>query len=170
MNPVGKILTGLIALFSIVFMTLVLAVYATHTNWRDKALAMEKERDQQKKENGDLKTKNDEIKKTYDEEKTAWSSAIAAEKTLKETLQQEYADQKKKLEKVDADIVAGLTKLDISQRNQTDLFAEVHGGIDKDGKERKGLLNQLADGGRPAKTCSRGSSPRRTRSSNSRTC
>jgi hypothetical protein len=35
MNLIGKILTFLIFIMSIIFMTLVLAVYATHKNWRD---------------------------------------------------------------------------------------------------------------------------------------
>jgi hypothetical protein len=38
MNLIGKILTFLIFILSIIFMTLVLAVYATHKNWRDAVL------------------------------------------------------------------------------------------------------------------------------------
>jgi hypothetical protein len=35
MNLIGKIITVLIFILSIIFMTMVLAVYATHRNWRD---------------------------------------------------------------------------------------------------------------------------------------
>jgi hypothetical protein len=38
MNLIGKILTFLIFLLSVIFMTLVLMVYATHTNWREEVL------------------------------------------------------------------------------------------------------------------------------------
>ncbi len=35
MNLIGKILTVVIFILSIIFMTMVLAVYATHKNWRE---------------------------------------------------------------------------------------------------------------------------------------
>ncbi|HEY4760496.1 MAG TPA: hypothetical protein VIH42_07945, partial [Thermoguttaceae bacterium] len=35
MNLIGKILTFVILVLSIIFMTMVLVVYATHKNWRD---------------------------------------------------------------------------------------------------------------------------------------
>jgi len=62
MNLVGKILTALIALFSVVFMTFALAVYATHTNWRDKVMnpenglqaQLKKEQDAKKELQGQL--------------------------------------------------------------------------------------------------------------------
>jgi chromosome segregation ATPase len=143
MNLVGKILTGLIALFSIVFMTLVLAVYATHTNWRDVARNRETERDQVRKEKDDAQTKLTELQKAYDLEKTAWANVASAERDWRKTLQQKNDDQKKILDKVDTERAAALTTLDITQNNETDLFAQVHGGKSKDGKEHKGLLNEV---------------------------
>jgi hypothetical protein len=145
MNLVGKILTGLIALFSVVFMTLVLAVYATHTNWREKTLAVEKERDQQRTENATLKTKNDELEKTLVEEKKTSANSIAALRETSKSLQQQSDQQKKALEKVDAERAAALSTLDITQKNQTDFYAQVHGGKDKDGKDHKGLLNDVTE-------------------------
>jgi myosin heavy subunit len=43
MNLVGKILTVLIFVMSLVFMTLVVMVYATHRNWRDVVMRPEKD-------------------------------------------------------------------------------------------------------------------------------
>jgi hypothetical protein len=145
MNLVGKILTGLIALFSIVFMTLVLGVYATHTNWRIVAQEGEKKRGELQKEKEKVQNELLELQKTFDEEKKAWSNATAAEKQWRQTLQQENDTQKKALEKVDAERATALTTLDITEKNQADLVAQVHGGKDKDGKDHKGLLSELAE-------------------------
>jgi len=40
MNLLGKIFVVLIVVMSIVFMTLALAVYATHKNWKEEADAL----------------------------------------------------------------------------------------------------------------------------------
>ena len=145
MNLVGKILTGLIALFSIVFMTLVLAVYATHTNWRTAYQELEKKRDQLQKEKTELESRHSELPKTYDEDKKAWSNATTAQQEWRKTLDQQNQAQKRDLEKVDGERASALTTLDSTQKNATDLYAQVHGGKDKDGKDHKGLLARLEE-------------------------
>jgi hypothetical protein len=145
MNLVGKILTGLIALFSIVFMSLVLMVYATHKNWRAQAEAVEKQRDQLQKDNTDLKTNLDKQKKQFDEDKAAADNARLAEQEWRKTLEQRNAEQQQTLDKADKQLTTALTTLDTTQKNATDLIAQVHGGKDKDGKDHKGLRTELKE-------------------------
>jgi hypothetical protein len=145
MNLVGKILTGLIALFSIVFMSLVLMVYATHKNWRAQAEAVEKQRDQLKTENDALKNKQDELNKQHAEDKAAADNARLAEQEWRKTLEQRNAEQQQTLDKADKQLTTALTTLDTTQKNATDLIAQVHGGKDKDGKDHMGLRAELKE-------------------------
>jgi hypothetical protein len=143
MNLVGKILTGLIALFSIVFMTLVLMVYATHKNWRAEAEKVEKARDQLQKENADLKTEMDQKKKQFDQDLAAADNARLAEKQWRATLEQRNAQQQQTLDKTDKELTTALVTLDTTQKNATDLIAQVHGGKDAQGKDHPGLREEL---------------------------
>ena len=145
MNLVGKILTGLIALFSIVFMTLVLMVYATHKNWRAHAEAVEKQRDQQQKDNTDLKTKLDQLKKQSDEDKAAADNAVLALRQWNKSLEQRDADQAKEVANQRTELDKRYATVDIALKNNSDLIAQVYGGKDKDGKDHKGLRAELAE-------------------------
>ncbi|MCR4415684.1 MAG: hypothetical protein NUV77_25000 [Thermoguttaceae bacterium] len=65
MNLVGKILTGIIALFSIVFMTLVMAVYATHQNWKKVAKEVETKLNEETTKNKALQDQLEKLKNDY---------------------------------------------------------------------------------------------------------
>jgi len=145
MNLVGKILTGLIALFSIVFMSLVLMVYATHKNWRVQAEAVEKQRDQLQSEIKALINKQGELEKQHKEDNTAADNARLAEQEWRKTLEQRNGAQEKDLTTARTDLNTALTTLDTTQKNATDLIAQVHGGKDKDGKDHKGLRTELKE-------------------------
>ena len=56
MNLVGKILTGIICFFCVILMAFVLAVYAAHTNWKNKATALQEDLQKAKTEVAELKT------------------------------------------------------------------------------------------------------------------
>ena len=104
MNLVGKILTALIALFSLVFMSLAVAVNATHVNWRDRVMnandglqaQLKKETDSKK----ELQSQLDRLVRERDEERTAARNTAAALKTEVENLRRADADQKKALAEV----------------------------------------------------------------------
>lgn len=88
MNLVGKILTVLICVMSLVFMTLAVMVYAAHRNWRDEVMRPEKEaingktlgyKFQLEKTKLELKDSQDQLEK--------WKIAIEEErKDKRETL------------------------------------------------------------------------------------
>jgi len=139
MNLVGKILTGLIALFSIVFMTLVLAVYATHQNWRTIAQDLKKKQDKLEEEKTGLEERQRQLQKKYDYGQAEWAAAKAAEQEWRKTLQAQNDTQQKDLSKLKDELTTKLNTLDTTQRNMTDVYAQLFGGKDKDGKEHKGL-------------------------------
>jgi septal ring factor EnvC (AmiA/AmiB activator) len=101
MNLVGKILTALIALFSVVFMSFALAVYATHVNWRDRVMnpsdglqaQLKKEQDGKK----DLQGQLERFVAERDAERKISRDVAAALKTEKENLLRDNADMKKSL-------------------------------------------------------------------------
>lgn len=104
MNLVGKILTALIALLSVVFMSFALAVYATHVNWRDRVMnpddgyqaKLKKEQDAKKELQGQM----DRLVAELDAEKKAGNDVKRSLTTEKEVLQRENVDMKKSLTEV----------------------------------------------------------------------
>ena len=106
MNLIGKILTFVIFILSIVFMALVLAVYATHKNWRDavettqeqitanRPLGLKYQYENEKKSNQELK---DQLEK-LNEEKTRELEAKVQALTKLENENSLLKDQIKKIE------------------------------------------------------------------------
>ncbi|MEN6452257.1 MAG: hypothetical protein ABFC96_17335 [Thermoguttaceae bacterium] len=85
MNLVGKIFTVLIFVLCLVFMTLSMAVYATHRNWRDeftrprgagKEPGLQIQLTEAKAENETLKKERDDAKKQLDLEKSEKAQAL----------------------------------------------------------------------------------------------
>ena len=106
MNLIGKILTVVIFILSIIFMTMVLAVYATHRNWRDavetmreqvtanRPLGLKYKYEDEKKTNQELKDQLDKL----NEEKTRELEAKTQALTKLENENSLMKDQIKKLE------------------------------------------------------------------------
>jgi chromosome segregation ATPase len=88
MNLVGKILTVVIFILSVVFMTMVLVVYATHKNWRDavitppdqatvaKPLGLKSVLEEETKKNEALKTELDQLTQEKNKEFEAKVQAL----------------------------------------------------------------------------------------------
>ena len=88
MNLIGKILTVIICVLSIIFMTMVLGVYATHKNWRDevmthaeqaaanKPLGLKYQLADEKKLVQELKDKLEELTKEKDKELSEKTQAL----------------------------------------------------------------------------------------------
>lgn len=104
MNLVGKILTALITLLSVVFMSFALAVYATHVNWRDRVMnpddgyqaKLKKEQDAKK----DLQGQMDRFVAERDAERKSLSDTAAALNTKAKDLERENVEMKKSLTEV----------------------------------------------------------------------
>ncbi len=104
MNFVGKILTVLICVMSLVFMTIAMMVYATHTNWRDVVMRPEPKAGQPKGLWHQLEEKDAELKNLHRQFKNA-KDELERERITKqdqlsklETAINEYRNQQTRLE------------------------------------------------------------------------
>ena len=129
MNLVGKILTGLIAFFSVLFMALAMAVYAMHVNWKEKVdhpqtgLKVQLQKETQAK--NDFKNQLDKIQQDFDNEKKRLGGQLAAlgneNKLLKDNLTKLNGDMALL---TDRQRVA-LGAVQASQQNQNELSGQV---------------------------------------------
>ncbi len=81
MTLLGKILTVLILITSVLFLGFAMMVYATHTNWRKKAEATQKQLQTQQAENQQLKQMQADLKTQLALEEVARQHALAALQT-----------------------------------------------------------------------------------------
>ncbi|MCE5266971.1 MAG: hypothetical protein LLG00_03710 [Planctomycetaceae bacterium] len=137
MNLVGKIFVVLIFVFSLVFMSLAMAVYATHKNWREdvtrapdkvgggKELGLKYQLDNAKKENQRLKDEREAVIKQLESERIAKAQALAKlrtaydvkEKDLRQ-LESGYAREKK-------DTREAVAATNATQKNASDYYQEL---------------------------------------------
>ncbi len=90
MNGIGKGLVVLVFVFSLVFMSLVVAVYATQKNWRELAQKQSAALQQMRTENSDLQAKQSKLVDDINREQQNRQQAVAKLETEKDTLQREY--------------------------------------------------------------------------------
>ncbi len=110
MNLVGKILTVLIMVFSVLFMAFALAVYAAHLNWRNKVMdpqnGLQAQLNKEKQSVQNLNGEVDTLKLDLDREKKDLSARVKSLEDEKGRLQNERV----KLEKDLAVLVEDLRK------------------------------------------------------------
>jgi hypothetical protein len=139
MNLIGKILTFVIFLLSVIFMTMVLLVYATHTNWRDEVLRARDQatgtrpvglkfrlEDEQTK-NREMTDKLAQLKLDTDKERDAKVQALAKlenENTLMKDQVKELQESMVKLDDAQRKAVAAL---DATQKESAKFRGEVEG-------------------------------------------
>ncbi len=125
MNLVGKILTGIICFFCVILMAFVLAVYAAHTNWKNKATALQEDLQKVKTEVAELKTSKDKLTTDFSAERKALSESIASlnsELKVAEDDRKTLKVQKDDLEKKRTENEAAML---LTQKNCEALHAEV---------------------------------------------
>lgn len=161
MNLVGKIFIVLIFIMSLVFMSFVVAVYATHTHWRDvvmnqqatadKPLGLKPQLDQQKARNQELSDQLDKLKQEVATEKAAKRQQLAKLETENDELKKQRDQQEKELAKLvqaERDAVAAM---DATQKTAEALRKEVEGlrdevrNIQKDRDEQFKRVVDLTD-------------------------
>lgn len=94
MNLVGKIFVGIIALMSVVCLTVSVVSYASHHNWKEQNATLAKQLDDAKKEQQTLNAQKAELAKKIEEEKTSYVNMIAALQTKTTALQNENQELK----------------------------------------------------------------------------
>ena len=135
MNVAGKIITVLIFVMSIAFLSLSLAVYATHTNWRDVVLdpnnglqvQLKKQRDEQTV----LENQLVKLKQEYNDERKIFRDALAGLKVESKSLQAEKEEQRKQLEDTIERERKAMTELQKTNDNIQVLQKEIQGVQDE---------------------------------------
>lgn len=78
MNLVGKIFVGIIALMSVVCLTVSAVSYASHHNWKDKTADLKKQLDDAKQQQQTLTSQKTELESKVSSEAQIYTAAIAA--------------------------------------------------------------------------------------------
>jgi len=129
MNLIGKILTGLIAFFSILFMAMALAVYATHQNWKNEVMDQQKglkvRLDKEKKEKTVLADRLKKLEEDFDAEKKAQQTRLAALDTAKTSIEQERNKLQTEVENFFQKQREAITLSQATQQNMNEVAAEV---------------------------------------------
>lgn len=137
MNFVGKIFVVLILIMSIVFASLSIMVYATHTNWRDEimrtsaevrgnqAVGYKERLTKAREENAKLTNERSEMELQLNAEKTAKIQALAKAEAEINSLKTENTAMTQQLAAKEADLAANTNALHVAQNNLSNLTTEV---------------------------------------------
>lgn len=135
MTVAGKIITVFIFVMSIAFLSLSLAVYATHNNWRDEVMDPNKGLQVQLKklreEKATLENQLVKLKQEYNEERKIFRDALASLKVESKTLQTEKEEQRKQLEDTIERERKAMTELQKTNDNVQVLQKEIQGVQDE---------------------------------------
>jgi chromosome segregation ATPase len=146
MNLAGKILTVSIFIFSVIFMTLVLAIYVTHTNWRDEIERTPEQAapaqgpglkyvwDEEKKHNQELKDRLEQLTQDRDRERSAKVQALTKLENENSFLKDRLAELQKSIDKYEA-----------SERELTAAIAETQENSAESREKMESLQNRAAD-------------------------
>jgi peptidoglycan hydrolase CwlO-like protein len=139
MNLIGKILTVVIFILSIIFMTMVLAIYATHTNWRDavmnpldkatatKPLGLKYALEDETKLNQELKDKLDKLKQEKDKELDAKVQALTKLENENSLMKDQIKQLQESIVKYDDSERKAVAALQATQKESAIFRGEVEG-------------------------------------------
>jgi len=139
MNLIGKILTVVIFILSIIFMTMVLAVYATHKNWRDavettpeqvtaaRPLGLKYALKDETKANQELKDQLDKLKQEKDKELDAKVQALAKLENENSQMKIQIKEIQQSIEKYDDSQRKAVAALQATQKESAIFRGEVEG-------------------------------------------
>lgn len=113
MTFLGKILSVLILVMSVLFLGFSVAVFATHTNWRDKAKELQAAADEAKRANSLLQDELQRQKDALAREEAARRFAIANIRTRADASAMDLAAKEKELQ----DLIAAHAALEVTNRS-----------------------------------------------------
>jgi len=137
MNLVGKIFVVLIFVMSILFMGFVMAVYATHRNWRDvvmnpedqvtpeKPLGLTFQLDAVTRANEELRATLEKLDAELEAEKADRRQALAKLQTEKDTLERERDQREQQLAQLQEEKRRAVAAMEAAHQTLADLRAEV---------------------------------------------
>ena len=127
MNLVGKIFVVLILIMSLMFMSFAVVIYATHTNWRERATALDKELKESQKKVLDLTNERNARVGELEEEisrRVAQLGQLQTKINELDTTNREFKDELTKLNENKEQAIAAVK---LSHESQANLRAEVEG-------------------------------------------
>ena len=104
MNLVGKIFVGVIALMSIVCLTLSVVSYASHHNWKEKSVELSKQLDDAKKQQQLLLSQKSDLESRISSEKQSYLASVEALTTKVNNLEQNNQLLLQKNDELQADL------------------------------------------------------------------
>ncbi len=104
MNLVGKIFVGIIALMSIVCLTLSVVSYASHHNWKEKSQELSKQLDDAKKQQQLLLSQKSDLESRVSSEKQSYLASVEALTTKVNNLEQSNQTLLQKNDELQADL------------------------------------------------------------------
>ena len=135
MNLIGKIFTVLILVMALVFMSIAMAVYATHRNWRDvvmndqasadKPMGLTFQLDDQKTKNSELKDQLDRAKEALSSERADKRQTLAKLETENDELKRERDQQEQDLARLTQDVREANAAMDAVHKTLAGLRQDV---------------------------------------------
>jgi hypothetical protein len=155
MNLVGKILTVLILVMSLVFMTMAVVVYQTHTNWRDyvlnqqaapgKPLGLKLQLQQANDEKASIQALMEKLQNELNTEKKAKTEQVAELATKVKELTDERDNREKQIQDLTKSTAEAVAAMKTTQDTLTALGTEVktlRDNIQKAQQERSEIFNK----------------------------
>lgn len=137
MNLIGKIFTVLILVMALVFMSVAMAVYATHKNWREvvlnppaeasteKPVGLKFQLDEQKTKNSELKDQLDKAKEALSAERADKRQVLAKLETENDELKRERDQQEQDLARLTQDVREANAAMDAVHKTLAGLRQDV---------------------------------------------
>jgi len=136
-NLVGKILVVLVFVMSLVFMTMALAVHATHTNWRDavlrpqdqtgpgKPLGLQHQLAAAKAREQELQAERNRLETDYEQAKREWAMRLAQLETRAAELKAELEKEQQQLAAATNNLRDAVAQMQAAQTKSEKIQAEV---------------------------------------------
>ncbi len=146
MNLVGKILTVIIFVLSIIFMTMAMMTYATHQNWRVSATDLKTKLDTAKSENAKLASEKTDLETQLSEEKTNRDASLTKLSNELKLLKDQQEKREKALETTDKDKRQLVATLEAQQQELSRFRKEMDAlrtAVDQARKDRDLHFNEV---------------------------
>jgi len=127
MNLVGKIFVILILIMSIMFMSFAVVIYATHTNWKERAAKLDADYKEAQKKVQQITTEKNDLETNLKEEISRRQGAINNLATKVEELEKQNKEFKDELTKLNENKEQTIAVVKLSHESQANLRAEVEG-------------------------------------------
>ena len=121
MNLVGKIFVGVIALMSVVCLTVSAVSYASHHSWKEKSAELKKQLDDAKQTQQTLTSQKSELESKIQSEAQTYTAAMEALKTKADALEKANDELKQKNEALQQDLDQRLAVIESNNSHIDDL-------------------------------------------------